>query len=86
MKENVGRADRAARGVLGPALMSLGYGRLGGREGQAAGLLTMVSGAVLIESAVTRVCPINALLGIDTRSSAERARDETACAQAESEG
>jgi hypothetical protein len=27
----------------------------------------MIGGALVIESAITRVCPLNALLGIDTR-------------------
>jgi hypothetical protein len=67
MKENVGTADRVARALVGPALMRLGYARLGGHYGRVAGLAAMISGALIIESAITRVCPLNALLGIDTR-------------------
>lgn len=32
----------------------------------------------MIETAITRVCPLSALLGIDTRSQAERERDRLA--------
>jgi hypothetical protein len=67
MKENVGPEDRAVRMLVGPALMALGYTRLGGRAGELAGLAAMIGGALVIESAITRVCPLNALLGIDTR-------------------
>lgn len=68
MKENVGRGDQIARSIVGPALMGLGYFALGGDEGRLGGLSTIVSGAVLVESAITRVCPLNALFGIDTRN------------------
>jgi hypothetical protein len=67
MKENVGTADRTLRSLVGPALLVLGYSRLGGRHGRTAGLGAMIAGALVIESAVTRVCPLNAMLGIDTR-------------------
>jgi hypothetical protein len=67
MKENVGTADRALRSLVGPALLGAGYARLGGREGRTAGLTAMIAGALIIESAITRVCPVNAMLGIDTR-------------------
>ncbi|HVL55903.1 MAG TPA: DUF2892 domain-containing protein [Burkholderiaceae bacterium] len=67
MKENVGTADRALRFVVGPALMLAGYQAFGGRSGHAGGLAAIVAGALVIESAITRVCPLNAALGIDTR-------------------
>jgi hypothetical protein len=67
MKENVGTADQALRAVTGPALMALGYTRLGGHEGRTAGLAMIIAGVLLLESAITRVCPVNSLLGIDTR-------------------
>jgi hypothetical protein len=67
MKENVGPEDRAVRMLVGPALMALGMTRLGAREGRTAGIAAMIGGALVIESAITRVCPLNALLGIDTR-------------------
>lgn len=67
MKENVGTGDRIFRSIAGPALMTIGYTRLGGRRGRSAGLAAIVAGVLLIESAITKVCPVNALLGIDTR-------------------
>jgi len=67
MKENVGSADRMVRSLVGPGLMALGYSRLGGRQGRMAGIAAMVAGALVVESAITRVCPLNAALGIDTR-------------------
>ena len=75
MKENVGKVDRIARSIIGPSLMALGYARWGGRDGKLGGLTAIVSGALLVESAVTRVCPINGWLGIDSRNAAEIERD-----------
>lgn len=75
MKENVGRADQAMRTVLGPALISLGYLRWGGDEGRLAGLAAIVAGTMVVESAITRVCPLNRVLGIDTRSEKQKERD-----------
>jgi hypothetical protein len=82
MKENVGRTDQALRAVAGPALMGLGYVQLGGRNGSLAGLSTMLGGALLAESAVTRVCPISRAFGLDTRDPALRQRDVESCSQA----
>ena len=76
MKENVGRIDRAIRAVVGPALMVLGYTVLEGRRGRAQGLAAIVVGTGIVESAITGVCPVNKLLGLDTRSALERERDE----------
>jgi hypothetical protein len=67
MKENVGRTDQLLRAAAGPALMLLGYTRLEGRRGRALGLAALVGGALVVESAITRTCPLNALLGLDTR-------------------
>ena len=69
MKENVGRTDQALRSIAGPVLLAVGYTWLGGRRGRTSGLLAMVSGALILESAITRTCPLNALLGIDTSRS-----------------
>jgi hypothetical protein len=69
MKENVGRKDQALRGVTGPILMAMGYWLFGGNKGQIFGLFALVLGALIIESAITRVCPINALVGINTKES-----------------
>ena len=66
MRENVGGADRLMRAVAGPALLALGYGRWGGRDGTLPGLLVMLAGALITETAVTRVCPLNEALGVDT--------------------
>ncbi|MGK4006766.1 DUF2892 domain-containing protein [Sorangium sp. So ce1036] len=70
MQENVGTLDRTARFVAGPLLMGLGATALGGLRGRPRGLLALVAGALIAESAVTRVCPVNRLLGIDTRGNA----------------
>lgn len=67
MQENVGNTDRTIRSIVGPALIGLGYTALGGNKGRPGGLATMLLGTLIIESAITRVCPANALLGIDTR-------------------
>jgi len=67
MQENVGNADRSVRFILGPSLMGLGLTALGARQGRSAGLASIVTGALILESAITRVCPVNFLLGIDTR-------------------
>lgn len=76
MKENVGRLDRIGRFLIGPAIMALGFTRLDRRRGgDLAGVAMMIAGALVIDSAITRVCPVNALLGLDTRTKRERARD-----------
>jgi uncharacterized membrane protein len=67
MKENVGTADAIVRSIAGPALIALGYTKLRGRRGRTAGLMAMMGGAILTQTAVTRVCPLNDALGIDTR-------------------
>lgn len=74
MKENVGRVDRMVRGLAGPTLMKLGYRYLGGRFGRKVGLAAMLGGVLVLESAVTRVSALNALAGVDSRSSREKAR------------
>ena len=66
MRENVGGADRVARAVAGPALVLLGFAKWGGRRGEPVGLLLMLGGAILAETAITRVCPLNEVLGVDT--------------------
>ncbi|MFW6324839.1 MAG: YgaP family membrane protein [Desulfovibrionales bacterium] len=75
MKENVGGIDRKLRFAAGPGLLVLGYLGIGGRHGRTFGLLTMLAGFALTETAITRVCPLNALFGIDSRSSREMIRD-----------
>ena len=67
MKENVGKKDRIIRSLVGPSLMIAGYTSLKGCKGKVSGLATMIFGALIIESAITRVCPLNAAFGFDTR-------------------
>lgn len=67
MKENVGTEDQILRSFVGPALLILGYTKLGGRNGEKLGLGAMIFGALLLESVVTKVCPLNAALGINTK-------------------
>jgi uncharacterized membrane protein len=74
MRENVGELDRVMRGVFGSALVLRGLVQLI-RGKEVRGLLRLLGGALVLESAVTRVCPVNAALGIDTRSKQERLTD-----------
>ncbi len=67
MKENVGKNDQLIRSLAGPALMGVGYFALGGNKGKLAGLAAIVVGAIVSESAITRVCPVNEFFGLDTR-------------------
>ncbi len=66
MQENVGTLDRRLRAVLGPSLMGLGLS-LWGRGHDWLGPAALVVGTIITETVVTRVCPVNATLGIDTR-------------------
>jgi hypothetical protein len=66
MQENVGNIDRWVRVAAGGALI-LGAARALGIRGAVAPALLFASGAVLLETALTRVCALNALLGVDTR-------------------
>lgn len=75
MTENVGSTERMFRGAASVALMAAGYTVLGARRGRLPGLLTMMFGAVVLETAITRVCPISAALGVDTRTPRERLED-----------
>lgn len=86
MKENVGRVDQIVRGVVGSALLAAGLGPLAGRRGEPLGLFSMVLGALTLESAVTRVCPMNRVLGFDTRSKEEVNRDLRALGKREISG
>src|SRR5512142_3092491 len=66
MQENVGTMDRWIRGVVGSLLIGGAATAVGRRQPLVAAAL-MATGAVLLETAITRVCPVNALLGVDTR-------------------
>lgn len=63
MKENVGDTDQVLRLLLGPALMLYGLRR----RQRMSGVLSLIAGTLTLESGITRVCPLNAALGIDTR-------------------
>ena len=66
MNENVGKPDQVVRAVVGPLLLIIGYTLLGGRRGKPAGLAAMLAGAMTVQTAVTRTCPLNEYLGINT--------------------
>ncbi|HYP74341.1 MAG TPA: DUF2892 domain-containing protein [Polyangiaceae bacterium] len=70
MQENVGDRDRVLRFGVGGALLIAGL--LGLRRGRLGPALLFASGAMVLESAVTRVCPVNSLLGVDTRADQSR--------------
>lgn len=67
MKENVGKKDRIIRTIIGTALLPLGYKKWGGENGNILGISVMMFGALLLESVITRVCPINNALGVNTK-------------------
>lgn len=81
MKENVGTVDQVARAITGPVLLILGYKKLGGNRGNLPGLITMIAATTLIESAITRVCPLNSAFGIDTRNKKTVIKDLTSSAR-----
>lgn len=66
MQENVGDTDRWLRVAVGGALVLGAASSLGGRRALGPGLL-LAGGALLLETAITRVCPLNAALGVDSR-------------------
>jgi hypothetical protein len=67
MKENVGGADQLLRTIVGPAMITAGLTRFGASRGRTLGLIALVGGVLILESAITRTCPLNAALGLDTR-------------------
>jgi hypothetical protein len=67
VQENVGDRDQQLRWLLGSGLVVAALGPLGAREGRVRGLGALVGGALVLESAITRTCPVSAWLGIDTR-------------------
>ncbi len=82
MKENVGNDDQMLRSLIGPAMLLIGYTLFGGYRGRLKGLLTMMAGTAVTGSAITRVCPLHAYCGRDTRSPAEKNRDHDTLAPA----
>jgi len=69
MQENVGNTDRLLRIGIGASLATIGLLRL--KSGHVGPALFLAAGALLLESAITRVCPVNSLLGLDTRALGE---------------
>lgn len=63
LKQNVGGIDRTARLIGGSLLLGLGLLRRRGARGN--GLLSAI-GAIALETGLTRFCPINRMLGIQT--------------------
>lgn len=84
MQENVGDTDRLLRIGIGASLATLGVLRL--RSGRLGPALLFASGALLLESAITRVCPLNSLLGIDTRKVRAFGESSGACSSKGSAG
>jgi hypothetical protein len=66
MQENVGSTDQWLRIAVGGALVLGATRSLGARGAFASGLI-LATGALLLQTAVTRVCPVNAALRLDTR-------------------
>ena len=74
MEPNVGGVDRTVRLVLGLVLLVLGVAGYAGLVWVAVGplpqfltsVLLALLGAVLLVTGLTRQCPINRLLGVDT--------------------
>lgn len=84
-QENVGGLDRVARLVVGPVLLACGLAALGGRltlgldemRQLVGGGIGVVLGVGFAVTGVTRRCPVNRALGVDThRGRGETAADE----------
>ena len=73
MRENVGRIDRIVPTLIGARLRAGGH--WGGLKGHRTAVFGVALGGFLLESALTRVCPVSTLFGVDTRSTEERIRD-----------
>lgn len=66
MQENVGGPELVVRAVVGPACVLAALTVLGARAGRPLGLAALAYGAVVTETAVTRTCSVNGLVGRDT--------------------
>lgn len=73
MQQNVGRIERWGRAALGGVLIAGSIGAITRKRHTAAAALG-ATGAVLLETAITRVCPVNALLGIGSHVRPSRAQ------------
>lgn len=69
MRENVGGADRLLRVAIGPAVVLWGWILLSPAERKSGPVALMLTGALLSETALTKVCPVSAVFGIDTTTS-----------------
>lgn len=63
MKRNVGGADRAVRWIVGIALLALAFFTDMANGWQ---LLAFLAGAAAVLTALSRYCPLNATLRVDT--------------------
>lgn len=68
MHENVSGKERVVRGVMGSLLVAAGISRLGGRGRPWSGAAALVAGGLLLETVITRVCPVNKLVAGARRS------------------
>ena len=66
VRENVGGPERVLRATIGPALVAWGWLILGPTRRQSGPVALMIMGVLVTETAVTKVCPISAVFGIDT--------------------
>jgi len=67
MSVNVGTFDRVLRLVIGALLVIAPFAtNIGMFQGQTATVVSVVIGAVLVVTAVARVCPLYSLLGMRT--------------------
>jgi hypothetical protein len=66
MKENVAGAERALRATIGPALIAWGWMVLAPARHKSGPVALMLTGALVTETALTKVCPVSAVVGIDT--------------------
>ncbi len=70
MTANVGTIDRVLRLVVGLLLVVAPFAtQIAVFQGQVATIVSVVAGAVLVLTALVRVCPLYSLLGMRTCSS-----------------
>ncbi len=74
MQVNVGHLERWGRAALGGVLIA-GSVRAIRRKRHTAAAALGATGAVLLETAITRVCPLNALLGIGSHVRPSRSQE-----------
>jgi hypothetical protein len=80
MKKNVGGYDRLGRLVIGALLVLAGIAGYAGLLGVAVGpipqalgaVVLILIGAILVVTGYMQTCPINSLLGVNTRGSGDR--------------